>query len=352
MILTIIVFIIILGLLIFVHEFGHFIVAKICGVKVEEFAFGFPPRLISIKRGETRYSINAIPLGGYVKLLGEEENVNEKGSFHSKKVGIRVAIVVAGVIMNFLLAIILMTIGFSVGMTPLVSDPATMSGSKNSQVMVVYVKPDSPAAKAGIVNGTILDGFNSVTDLQSFTQGHLGQAIQVTTEFNNEVVKKDIQLSPDKESPLGVGIVSITKVKQPVHVALWTSVKESGKIIGALFVFLWDIIRNVFTTGSPGAEAEGVVGPVGLFNFTSQAIKIGWIYVLQLVALLSVNLGLINILPFPALDGGKILFLALEGLFRKKVVRQEIENVIHLVGFGLLIILIIAITYRDVINLK
>lgn len=352
MILTIIVFIAILGLLIFVHEFGHFIVAKILGVKVEEFAFGFPPRLVSIIKKGTRYSINAIPLGGYVKLLGEEEQIKEKGSFQSKPVISRIAIVIAGVIMNFILAIVLMTIGFTVGMTPLVSDPASLSGQKESKVMIVYVQPDSPAAKAGFDNGTILVGFNSTDDLQKFTRDNLGKEVSLKTEKQGQTQEVKLTLSSDDKAPLGVGIVSITKVKQNIFVAFWTSIKEVGFVIGALFVFLYDIFKNLFTTGSAGPGAEGVVGPVGLFNFTGEAIKVGWIYVLQLVVLLSINLGLINILPFPALDGGKLLFLSLEGIFRKKVVRQEIENIIHLVGFGLLILLIIAITYRDIIHLK
>lgn len=352
MILTIIVFIVILGLLIFVHEAGHFIAAKISKVKVDEFAFGFPPRIISIKRGETRYSINLIPLGGYVKLYGEEEEIKKPHSFFGRPVGYRIFIVTAGVVMNFLLAIILMTIGFTVGMTPLVSDPATLSGQKVSKVMIVYVQPDSVAAKIGLEQGNILNGFSSTTDLQEFTKSHLGQTVNFSVEKNGQTQNITTKLSDNKDAPLGVGIVSITKVKQNVFVAFWTSIKETGKVVAVLFIFLWDIIRSIFTTGKAGPAAEGVVGPVGLFNFTSQALKIGWIYVLQLVALLSINLGIINILPFPALDGGKVLFLSLEGIFRRKVIRQEVENIIHLIGFGLLILLILAITYRDVVHLK
>jgi len=352
MFLTIIVFIVILGLLIFVHEAGHFIAAKISKVKVDEFAFGFPPRLISIKRGETRYSINAIPLGGYVKLYGEEEEIKKPHSFFGRPVGWRIFIVTTGVLMNFLLAIILMTIGFTIGMTPLVSDPATLGGQKTSQVMLVYVQPDSPAAKIGLQQGDILNGFSSTSDLQQFTQSHIGQVVNLSVEENRETKNITVQLSSDKTAPLGVGIVSITKVKQPVFQALWTSVKEIGKVVAALFVFLGTIIKSVFTTGHAGPAAEGVVGPVGLFNFTSQALKIGWIYVLQLVALLSINLGIINILPFPALDGGKVLFLSLEAIFKRKVIRQEVENIIHLVGFGFLILLILAITYRDIVHLR
>lgn len=364
MFITIITFIIILGLLVFVHEFGHFIVAKKLGVKVEEFAFGFPPRLWSIKKGDTTYAINAIPLGGYVKMLGEEgdETMTSKGnvttgatsnpkSFSQKPVWARIAIVVAGVIMNFILAIVLMTIGFSLGMTPLVSDPANMAGSKESKVMITFVQPGSPAAWAGLEANNILNGFVSTSDLQKFTKDNLGKEVNFSVQKNSKTENITVKLSENTESPLGVGIVSMTKVKQPVWQAFLTSVTETGLAIGALFSFLADIIKSVFTTGNAGVAAEGVVGPVGLFNFTAQAIKVGWIYVLQLVILLSINLGIINILPFPALDGGKVLFLALEGLFKKKVVRQEIENIIHLVGFALLILLFIAITFKDVKNI-
>jgi regulator of sigma E protease len=350
MLITIIVFILILGLLIFAHEFGHFITAKLNNVKVEEFAFGFPPRLFSIRRGGTRYSINAIPIGGYVKILGEEESNHEAGSLQNKKISVKMLIIVAGVLMNFLLAIFLMTIGFSIGMTPLVSDPAKMTGTKVSQVMVVYIQPGSPAAKIGLEPGNIINGFNSTSDLQTFTHEHLGQEVDLSVLKNQTTENIKVTLSEDQTAPLGVGLIPITKVKQPFYQAFITSFTEAGKAVGAIFVFLWTIIKNVFTTGHAGQAAEGVVGPVGLFNFTAQAIKIGWIYVLQLVIILSINLGVINILHFPALDGGKALFLGLEGIFRRKIIRTEVENIIHLIGFGLLILLLIAITYRDIIN--
>jgi len=347
MFLTAVIFIIILGLLIFVHELGHFLVAKKSGVKVEEFAFGFPPRIFSFKKGGTNYSINLIPLGGYVKMLGEEEDIDKPGSFHAKSPWVRSGIVVAGVIMNFLLAIILMTIGFTVGMTPLVSDPATMGGVKESRVMVTYVQPDSAAAKAKIENGTILNGFSSPSELQTFTRANLGKEVDISTTYNSQTKLIKVKLSENKDAPFGVGIVSITKVKQPIHQAFVTSIVETGRSISTLFSFLGTIIKNLFTTGHPGEEAAGVVGPVGLFNFTGAAIKLGWIYVLQLVIILSINLGIVNILPYPALDGGKLLFLVLEGIFKRKVIRMEIENAIHMVGFALLIILFLLITLRD-----
>lgn len=350
MFVTIAVFVFILGLLIFVHELGHFIVAKKTGVKVDEFAFGFPPRIFAKRYRGTLYAINLIPLGGYVKLLGEEEETESPASFHRQPVWVRLAIVVTGVLMNFVLAIVLMTIGFSVGMTPLVSDPAAFGGQKTSQVMVVFVQPNSPADQAGIKTGHILHGFVSASDLQQFTRSHINQEVDLKIQKNHRAESLKIKLSDQKDAPLGVGVVSVTKVKQPVGQAFISSIKETGRAIKTLFSFLGDIFKNIFTTGRPGAQAEGVVGPVGLFNFTAQAINIGWIYVLQLVIILSINLGIINILPFPALDGGKMLFLILEGAFRRKIVRQEIENAIHLIGFVLLILLFVAITFRDVRN--
>lgn len=351
MFLTIIIFVAILVVLILIHELGHFLVAKATGVQVQEFAFGFPPRLFSFKKNGTRYSINLIPLGGFVSLLGEDEAIKKSGSYYSKKVWQKILIVGTGVVMNFILAIIALAIGFTIGMTPLVSDPATMSGVKTSQVMVVQVMPDSPAAKIGLVSGNILNGFSSPEELQNFTRSHAGQVVDLSVSANNQSREIQAELSSG-ETPLGVAVVSITKVKQPFFQALWTSVIEVGKSIATVFVVFAGIIKSLFTTGTAGEAGAGVVGPVGIFNFTSEALKIGWIYILQLLAILSINLGIINILPFPALDGGKILFLSLEGIFRKKVVRQEVENLIHTIGFIILIILVLAITLRDILRFR
>lgn len=351
MFLTIVIFIAILVILILIHELGHFIVAKASGVKVQEFAFGFPPRLFSIVRSGTRYSFNLIPLGGYVNLLGEDEAVREPGSYYSKKVWQKILIVATGVFMNFILAIIILTIGFMIGMTPLVSDPATLPGTKTSQVMIVQVMPDSAADKIGLEPGNILNNFSSPNDLQTFTKSHAGQTVNLSIQKNSHQEKRQVTLGQD-EAPLGVGVVSVTRVKQPFLQALVTATIEVGRSIAAVFTVLWDILKSLFTTGKAGEAGAGVVGPVGIYNFTSQALKVGWIYILQLLAILSINLGIINILPFPALDGGKILFLVLEGTFRKKVVRQEIENLIHTIGFILLIILFLAITFRDILRFR
>lgn len=351
MFLVILIFVAILVILILIHELGHFIVAKLNGVKVEEFAFGFPPRLISWRFHGTRYSLNLIPLGGYVNLLGENEAVKTSGSYYSKSVWVKILIVATGAIMNFILAIIILAIGFSIGMTPLVTDPTTLSGQKTSQVMVAQVVSDSPAAKIGLEPGSILEGFSSPEDLQQFTKAHAGQIVNLKVQKNSATQNVQVSLGTG-EAPLGVGVVTVTKVKQPFYQALWTATKEVGKSIVVIFEVLWQILKSLFTTGKAGEAGEAVVGPVGIFNFTASALKVGWIYILQLLAIISINLGIINILPFPALDGGKILFLGLEGIFRKKVVRQEVENLIHTIGFIILILLILAITFRDIVRLR
>ena len=351
MFLNLLIFIGILVILILIHEFDHFFVAKLTGVRVEEFAFGFPPRLWSKKYKGTRYSFNLIPLGGYVNLLGENEDVTAPGSYYSKKVWQKIIIVLTGVLMNFALAIVILAIGFSVGMTPLVSDPGTLSGKKTSEVMVVEVLPSSAAAQIGLESGNILRGFATPEELQNFTKSHAGQTVTLEVEKSRKTQQHQVTLA-NSDAPLGVGVVSVTKVKQPIYKALVTATLEVGKSIAVVFVVLWDIIRSLFTTGTAGEAGAGVVGPIGIYNFTASALQIGWIYIFQLLAILSINLGIINILPFPALDGGKILFLALEGVFRKKVVRQEIENLIHTIGFIILIILMLAVVFRDILRFR
>lgn len=351
MFLPVVIFISILVILILVHELGHFLVAKLFGVKVEEFAFGFPPRLFSKRFHGTRYSFNLIPLGGYVNLYGENEAVRAPGSFYSKKIWQKILIILTGVIMNFLLAIIILTIGFTVGMTPLVTEPEQLAGQKTSQVMIAQVIPNSPAEANGLEVGNVLPGFSSAEDLQRFTKSHLGEKVNLSVLKDNQTENLQVTLSSG-DAPLGVGVVSITKVKQPFSQALVSATVEVGKSIKVIFQVLWQIIKSIFTTGQAGEAGSSVVGPIGIYNFTASALKVGWIYILQLLAIISINLGIINILPFPALDGGKILFLGLEGLFRRRVVRQEIENLIHTIGFIILILLILAITFRDILRFR
>lgn len=347
MILSIIVFIIILGLLIFSHEFGHFILAKIFRVKVIDFAFGFPPTLFSWKYKGTRYLVNAIPLGGYVKLLGEEGESQEPDSFLVKKVWERFLIVAAGVAMNFLLAILILTIGFSIGMNPIASPPETYSKEISSSVMIGFVQSGSPAQKSGIQTGDTILGFKTIPDLQNFTRAKKNEKVSLEIKRGRQIIKKEVILSSDPNAPLGVGLIEINKVKLPIHSAFLVASYETGKITGAIFKFLGIFFSKLITGKEVKEEVSQIQGPKGIFQITSQAVKLGWIFVLQIITLLSINLAIINALPFPALDGGRLLFLGAEAIGRRRMLKIEFENIIHTIGFIILIGLLMIILYRD-----
>lgn len=345
---TLVAFLVILGLLVFVHELGHFSAAKFLGVKVEEFAFGFPPRLFCKKRGETRYCINAIPFGGYVKMLGEDEKADSPRSFSAKKARVRLVIVVAGVVMNFLLAGVLFSAGYMVGMTPIRLDASKLSGVKNDEVTVAQVVAGSVAEQSGIKEGDVIKGFSSAEDFSSFTKEHRGETVSLDVKRGSDESIKIVTLGSDDSSPFGVAIYNLTKVKLPFFKAVAAGFYDMVLTTGYIAVLIFQLIIRLFSGGQVG---DSVAGPVKIFNVTGEAVQLGWSYILQFAALLSINIGLVNILPFPALDGGRAALIILEGIFRKKVLREDLENIVHTVGFVILIALIAIITMREVIGL-
>jgi len=346
--LTLLVFIIILGLFIFIHEFGHFVLAKSAGVKVEEFAFGFPPKLICHKRGETKYCLNLIPFGGYVKMLGEEGGSESARSFVKKPIRWRLAIIVGGVVANFLAAGLLFSLGYMVGITPIGLDPAQLGGKQTHQVVVAEVLKDSPAAQAGLKVGDILIGFSSVTDFRAFTAEHLGQEVPLTVSRSGKTLTQTVNLSANTEAPLGVGVADAPIVRLGFFSAISAGFREMVLTTAYVAKLLWNFIVGIFKERKISAELSG---PVGIFSVTGQAVRMGFGYVVQLAAVLSINLALINILPFPALDGGKAVILFSEGVFRRKLIRQEVENILHTIGFAILILLVMAVTIREILAL-
>lgn len=349
---TIIIFIVILAVLIFVHELGHFWAAKIANVQVEEFAIGFPPRIVSYIKNGTRYCLNLFPLGGYVKLLGEMGESKDHNAFVNKPVGSRLLVVVAGVLMNIGLAIILLTIGFMIGMAPMQLNPTDLGGSQKPQVYVVELIAGSAAAQADIKPGDQIVGFNagvvkSVAEIQDFTKLHQGQAVNIDLKRENKDIVLSAQLGQG-DSPLGAYLTQVSIVKLPFGRALYAATKETWLGVKAVFEFVGVLFRDIFSTGK---ITDGVTGPVGIYNVTKQAAKLGFSFVLQLAAVISLNLAVINIIPFPGLDGGRGLFILLEAVFRRKVVRDQVEQIIHVVGFGILLLLIIAITAKDIVGL-
>jgi len=346
--LTLLAFIVILGLLIFVHEAGHFIVAKLSKVKVEEFAFGFPPRIYSVKRGETNYSINLIPFGGYVKMLGEEKSSDSPRAFNRKKPITRLGIVVAGVVMNFILAGFLLSAGYMIGMPPIRLDPQMIGGAQTHQVVIAQINDGSSAQKADLRVGDLVVGFGSVEDFSAFTRNNLGESIDLSVKRDGQTLDKVVEVSKDLQAPLGVGIVDVPIIKLGFFKAIYAGFVEMGLTTGYITVMLGRFIADLFHGKSVGSE---IAGPIGIFNVTGQAVKMGFTYIVQLAALLSINLGLINILPIPALDGGRAVLIVAEAVARRKVIREEVENVMHTIGFAVLILLILLISAKEVIGL-
>jgi len=356
MITTVVIFLIVLGVLVFVHEFGHFIAAKKMGMKVEEFGLGFPPKIIS-KKGKdgVSYSLNWIPLGGFCKIKGEDgESKDDSDSFASKKAWRRAIVLVAGVIMNFLLCAVLLSFGFLVGLPQAVDQQALDQGIvKDHKVQVVSVLDNKPAKAAGIEVGDVLvaiDGQNikSVNALKEYANGKIGQQVNYQIQRGKETLNKDIQIveiEPGKGG-IGVGLVETGIVSYPIHLAIWNGFKLTGILTGEFVGAFANILKNLIIGKPLGVQ---VSGPVGIAVLTGQVAKLGFIYILQFTALLSLNLAIINFIPFPALDGGRILFLVIEKI-RSKPVNQKIEGLIHTIGFSLLMILIIIITFQDLIR--
>jgi regulator of sigma E protease len=356
MITTILIFLLILGILVFVHEAGHFYAARKMGMKVEEFGFGFPPKIWS-KTGKDGvvYSINWVPLGGFCKIKGEDgENKEEPDSFASKKPWQRGITLLAGVLMNFLFCAVLLSFGFMVGL-PQSVDQATLDSGivKDYKVQIVTVFDDKPAKAAGVQIGDILlsaDGqpIKSVQALIKYATSKIGQKVKFEFLRDDKKIEKEIDVVSigDNKGGIGVGLIETGIVTYPVYLAVWNGFKLTGILTGQFVMAFYNIIKNLIIGKPLGVQ---VSGPVGIAALTGQVAKLGWIYILQFTALLSLNLAIINILPFPALDGGRLLFVLIEKI-RRKPVSQKIEGLIHTIGFSLLLILIIIITFQDILR--
>lgn len=356
MIITILIFIVLLGVLVLIHEWGHFFMARRFGVRVEEFAFGFPPRVASITRKGTRYALNLFPLGGYVKIFGEggEDRKNPE-SFSSRPVYQRLAIIVAGVFMNIILAWACFSLGHGLGLPTVVDEH---DGGAGARVTVVSVAPKSPAEDAGVRFGDIITGLSAggttqdiktIADVQQFIQEHLGKEIQAAVLRGSELAT--LRLTPREHPPAGEGALGIAMARVAVVRVPWwqapidgakTTVSATLAIVGSLR----DLVTDFFSKGQVPAE---VSGPVGIFIFANETRRLGAVYLLELAGVLSVNLALLNVLPIPALDGGRILFLLIEKV-RGVRVNERFEQMVHTVGFVVLLLIMAAITYRDIVR--
>ena len=347
---TLLIFILILGILVLVHEFGHFIVAKKSGLTVEEFGFGFPPRIFSFKVNETVYSINLLPLGGFVKILGEDGGeTNSPKSFSSKSAGIRSLITAAGVMMNFALGALLLIIGFYIGL-PQVVNEENKAIAKNVQIQIIAISNNSPAEKANLKLGDSIEGFGEISIFQDFINQNKEKEISLKIKRGEDYL--DIKAvpranPPEREGALGIALAKTGLISYPWYQSVWLGIKSSFIITWEIVKGFFGLIKNLITVGKIPQE---IAGPVGIAILAGQATALGFVYLLQLVALISLNLAVLNLIPFPALDGGRLLFLGIEKIKGSKV-NPKIENVIHSVGIVLLLALVVLITYRDILKL-
>lgn len=354
--LTLLIFIAVLALLVLSHEFGHFIVARKSGMKVYEFGFGFPPRLFSIKKSETIYSLNLIPLGGFVKIKGEDGEEVGPDSFVSQKAWKRAATLFAGVGMNIILAFVLLSVGFMIGMPQAVDNLPSGVSVKDSHLEIIEVMSGKPAAQAGLQAGDIIAGLDnlknpSIKDMQAYVNNHKDQDIQVVIKRGNAIVEKKIHpfiYADTGKGGLGVSLVEVGLVSYPWYKAIYYGFLMTGFYLKGIVVAFYYLIVGLFAGNQVG---EALSGPVGIAVMTGQVARLGFSHLLNFTALLSLNLAIINILPIPALDGGRLLFLLISKIKRKPVA-QKYEQLAHSFGFVLLMFLVVIITIKDLGNFK
>ena len=327
--------------LILAHEFGHFITAKAFRVEVKEFGVGFPPRLFGKKRGETIYSLNAIPLGGFTKLAGEEDPEAPR-SLAAKPTGIRLLVLSAGSLMNLLVPLALFTIAFMV--------PHNLVVGK---VLVEEVAPDSPAAIAGIQNDDVIisindKAINNTGDLQRYIQLNLGKETEITVEHSDSTVES-FSLVPRWRPPAGEGAIGVAVKTTDITIIRRSEPAWRAAPMGAATcVETFVLFKNGILSMATGATPLEVRGPVGIAEITGEVARAGLSPLLEFVAFLSINLGLINLFPLPALDGGRIIFVLLEKARGGKRIPPRTQGLVHLIGFFLLIGILIAITFNDI----
>ncbi|MFA5603605.1 MAG: RIP metalloprotease RseP [Bacilli bacterium] len=343
---TIIYFILVLGITVFIHELGHFIFAKKSGIYIYEFSIGMGPRLFKFERpnDETVYSIRLFPIGGYVSMSGEEvevdENVPVEQRFQSKTWIQRFLTIIAGVTFNFLLAIVLL---FIVGLA---------AGVPNNEPIIKSLDSEYPAYNTELQPGDKIikvnnDKIRSVDRLLLELQLNSGKNITLEVIDKNDN-KKTVELSPKKVTEGEQEVYRYGfSLNNEVTEGLIPSIKYSFVKTGNLLEQMMVIIKSL-VTGE--LKLDALAGPIGIYNIVGETARAGLINLIYLIAFLSINVGFINILPFPAFDGGRLLFLVIEKI-KGRPINAKVENIIHNIGFALLLILMLIITYNDIIRI-
>jgi regulator of sigma E protease len=347
---TILLVIIALSLLVLIHEFGHFAAAKLFGIRVEEFGFGFPPKVASRVRGETRYSLNALPFGGFVRIFGEDEappagDPDASRAFVAKPLAVRALVIGGGVLMNFLAGWLLISVVFMLGSA--------------SHVGLSYIAPGSPAEAAGLAAGDLLSRVEAGTTvlvdpvpLDAFVE-LVGRATKEGSSIAITVLRSGDELAftltgreapPDGEGSLGIALFDTGMPRTPFFQSFVKGAEATLSLLTTIIVGLTEFFIGLFTeAGTFGM----VTGPVGVVAVAAGSVAFGFAPFLNLMALISLHLALLNFLPLPALDGGRLFFLVLETL-KGSPVSRTVEKATHAVGFALLLLLMVVVTVRDI----
>ena len=386
---SVLLFFVVIFVLVLVHEFGHFWMAKKTGMRVDEFGIGFPPKVASIKKGETEYSFNLLPIGGFVRIFGEDaleasspvpspdgkpdakldaepglggtnsntrKNLDFDRSFIAKSPLQQSLVLIAGVTMNMMFAWFLFILVFAIGI-PTVVDEA--DASPDARLIVSEVLADSPAAEVGLPRGAVITGLSygnesdqilNVSSFQAFTEDRPEQALEVTYTYAGE--EKSVSVMPEtglvEEMPeravMGVALAMVDVVSEPVHIAVIEGTKQTYKTLIAVTVGISTLVYDALLFQ---ADLSGVAGPVGIVGLVEEASQFGLTSLLLFTALISINLAVINLLPFPALDGGRLLFVAIE-VIKGSPIRPVWVARLNTLGFFLLILLMVAVTWSDI----
>lgn len=355
---TTILFLLVLAVLVFVHELGHFLAAKAAKVRVDEFAVGFPPRVISKTVGETAYSLNLIPFGGYVKIYGEDPNdetadpTNARSMSNKPRI-VQAGILAAGVIFNVIFAWIMLSLVLMIGYpTPV---PADAPVQDTDRVTIVSVMPDSPAADVGIKGGDVIEAidgatYQTVTEVQTaITAGGATEKTITVLRNDGSVATYDVvpELNADGKPLIGIALDRLEVQQLPWYSAIGEGFMNTMYLIGEIAKGLGSFVADAFRGE---ADTASVAGPVGIATMVGDASALGFTHLLTFTAFISLNLAVLNIMPFPALDGGRLLFLAIEAIIRKPL-PQKFTNTANLIGFSLLMLLIVVVTFKDIAKL-